>query len=100
MWPDDDTAFCHARFCVDTDRYHSVTAGFTRFRLVASSNFRARKNFGGTRQIGRGYLFCYDQTNRLRIHGCSERFSQVLDHGSFYNIQSARFDKATLAAPR
>jgi len=54
------------------------------------------KNFGDTHQISRSYLFGYNQTNRLRIHGCSERFSQVLNRSLVYNVQSARFDKATL----
>src|SRR5256885_12458143 len=38
MWTDHDTAFCDAWFCVDTNRHHSVTTGFTRFRLVTPSN--------------------------------------------------------------
>jgi len=38
MWADHDTAFCEAWFCVDTNGHHSVTTGFTRFRLVTPSN--------------------------------------------------------------
>src|SRR5215475_12806763 len=97
MWLDDDPAFCHARFCLDANRYDLVTVGFPRFRLVVSANSRARENFSGAHQISRGYLFSYNQTNCLRIHGCSECFSQVLDQGVLDNGQSARFDKTTLA---
>jgi len=100
MWPDDDTAFCHARFCVDTSRYHSVTRQFTRFRLVPFSNSRARKDFSGTHEVSRGCFFGYNQTNRLWIHGCSDRLSQLLDRGLVYNDQSARFDKSTLRSAK
>lgn len=99
IWPDHDAAFCDAWFCVDTNRHHSVTTGFTAFRLVTSSNCCPGKNFGDTHEISRSDLFGYNQTNRLRIHGRSECFSQVLDRGFVYNVQSVRFDKATLASP-
>src|SRR5262245_57217522 len=91
-----DAAFCHARSRVDANRHHSVATSFTPFRLVAPSNFRSRKNFSRTHQIRGGYLFGYNQANGLRIHCCSECFSQVLDRGFLYNIQSGGFDKATL----